>query len=106
MYGYYGQGVSLDTAVLPLGWRDRVVAFRREDADPSDARCLEPHDLVVAKLVAGREKDVEFTTALLEARLVSAEILYERADALDQVQAVRHRVQDLITRCVAKSGGT
>jgi hypothetical protein len=28
--------------------------------------CLEPHDLAAAKLAAGREKDYEFVTALLE----------------------------------------
>ena len=56
-FGYYAQGVTLATAVLPEGWRDRLIAFERADAEPSHARCLEPHDLVVAKLVANREKD-------------------------------------------------
>ena len=26
-FGYYAQGVSVSTAVLPEGWQDRVVAF-------------------------------------------------------------------------------
>ena len=59
-FGIYGQGVALSTAVLPSGWQDRLVAFVDPAADPSDARCLDPHDLVVSKLVAGREKDHDF----------------------------------------------
>lgn len=47
MYGYYGQGVSIATAVLPAGWEDRVVPFRRPDADPSQVVCIDPRaDLV------------------------------------------------------------
>jgi hypothetical protein len=26
-FGYYGQAVSVTTAVLPVGWRDRIVVF-------------------------------------------------------------------------------
>lgn len=58
------------TAVLPAGWQDRVVRFDRPDADPSTAVCLEPHDLVVSKLVAGRDKDLSFVAALIAFGLV------------------------------------
>ena len=34
-FGYYGQGVTLDTAVLPVGWRDRLVRFEPLDALPT-----------------------------------------------------------------------
>jgi hypothetical protein len=27
-FGYYAQGVSVTTAVLPAGWRERLVMFR------------------------------------------------------------------------------
>lgn len=60
MNAYYAQGVAVGTATLPDGWEDRVVAYERRDAEPSRAVCLEPHDLVVSKLVAGREKDKRF----------------------------------------------
>jgi hypothetical protein len=69
-FGIYGQGVDLTTAILPFGWQDRVVTFEPSSADPSRARCLEAHDLVVSKLMAGRPKDSEFTWALIEAGLV------------------------------------
>lgn len=72
-FGYYGQGVSVTTAVLPDGWRDRVVPFDRADAGPSTAVCLDAHDLVVSKLVAGLEKDLLFAAALIDAQLVDGE---------------------------------
>ena len=102
-HGYYGQGVELATAVLPRGWRDRLVAFDRADAEPARARCLDAHDLAVAKLVAGREKDVSFVTALVAAGLVSPALLVERTEALDVVGAVRRRVVLRIQRIEASA---
>jgi hypothetical protein len=98
-FGYYGQGVSVHTAVLPAGWQDRVVPFDRPDAEPSAAVCVEAHDLVISKLVAGREKDLTFTTALLRERLVDEGILIERAGVIDRPEAVRQRVRSQIRRC-------
>lgn len=65
-FGYYAQGVSLATAVVPSGWADRVVAYREADSAPNRAICLDPHDLVVSKLVAGRQKDIEFVKPCLK----------------------------------------
>jgi hypothetical protein len=79
-HGYYGLGVTLATAVLPAGWQDRVVRFPREDAAPSSASCLEIYDLSTAKLVAGREKDFEYVTALIVADLVDVEVLRQRCE--------------------------
>ena len=103
-FGYYAQGVSVATAVLPTGWEGRVVSYARDDAEPSRAVCLEAHDLVVSKLVAGREKDVEFATALICAELVSVDVLVARAEMLQQPGAVVHRVRASINRCARRSG--
>lgn len=65
---------------------------------PSRAICLDPHDLVVSKLVAGRQKDIEFTKALLKAGLISESLLVERAELLDMPRAVITRVQSAISR--------
>lgn len=100
-FGYYGQGVSVTTAVLPKGWRDRVVPFNRADADPSAAVCLDAHDLVVSKLVAGREKDLSFAAALIRERLVDVDTLLERAGTIDRPDGVRERVRDHIRRCAS-----
>ena len=98
-YGYYAQGVEISTAVLPAGWEDRAEILDRPDSRPGYARCLEPHDLVVSKLVAGREKDITFAAALIERGFVASATLYERAELLDQPNAVIRRVRDLIARC-------
>jgi len=81
-FGYYAQGVSVTTAVLPDGWQERTVAFAPAGAAPARARCLEPHDCVVAKLVAGREKDIVFARALLRERLVDPAVLIDRVRLL------------------------
>lgn len=98
-FGYYAQGVEISTAVLPVGWEDRAETFARSDSRPGFARCLEPHDLVVSKLVAGRQKDIEFATALIEYEFVAVATLHERAEMLDRPNAVVRRVRDLIARC-------
>ena len=102
-YGYYAQGVALETSVLPEGWRDRLIPFGG-DAPPSEARCLERHDLIIAKLVAGREKDVEFVTALVAADLVDVRVLLDRALLVSKPGSVQERVRRAIERCAAKAG--
>lgn len=98
MNSYYAQGVSMSTAILPAGWEQRAVAYPRADALPSQAVCIEPHDLVVSKLVAGREKDLEFATALIRARLVDPNVLLERAELIPAPGAVIRRVRESIGR--------
>jgi hypothetical protein len=66
--------------------------------------CLEPHDLIISKLFVGREKDLEFATALIRAELVTPELLVARAALLDQPQGVVRRVQDTVIRCSRAAG--
>jgi hypothetical protein len=103
MYSYYAQGVAIGTAVLPAGWGQRTVEYEREDALPSHAVCLEPHDLVISKLVAGREKDLDFATALLGAGLVDQETLVDRAGLLPVPGGVIRRVRGAIDRCARRA---
>lgn len=91
-FGYYGQGVSISTATLPAGWEDRLVSFSPADSKPAEGVCLDPVDLVVAKLVAGREKDLSFAADLVASGHVEATDLRERAELLRVVGAVRRRV--------------
>ena len=96
-FGYYAQGVSVATAVLPAGWRDRLIVFEGESTRPGRGLCLDPHDLVVSKLVAGREKDFQFAAALINAGLVDPVILTQRAQTLPVVPGVQRRVHEWIT---------
>jgi hypothetical protein len=82
MYGYYAQGVSVSTAILPSGWRERLISLETPNTEPGRGLCLEPHDCVVSKLVAGRWKDHDFAGALLREHLVDADTLTTRIDLL------------------------
>lgn len=105
-FGYYAQGVSVSTAVLPAGWESRTVEFAAPGAAPARARCLEPHDCVVAKLVAGREKDRAFAAALVREGLVEPETLITRIRTLSGVDAGSiDRLEDWVRRLAGRSAG-
>jgi hypothetical protein len=78
----YAEGVHVDVAELPRGWRDRLVRWELQSSEPADPRFVEPHDLVVTKLAAGRDKDLEFAASLLDSGLVHLDLLFERAALL------------------------
>lgn len=77
-HGYYAQGVDEHTAVLPSGWRERLTALSNANTRGVIGWCLDPHDLAVSKLVAGRTKDHEFIGALLRAGLLDLATLKGR----------------------------
>jgi hypothetical protein len=91
-YGYYAQGVDTSTAILPDGWRDRLVVVANANTGTAKARCLEPHDCAASKLAAGREKDLVFVSALLEARLIDADTLADRIKTMDISAVLRQRM--------------
>ena len=81
-YGYYAHGVGPETAKAPTGWRDRLVRVeippRVGQEDGVIALCLETHDLVLSKCVAGRDRDWDFARNALEAGLVEIDELLRR----------------------------
>ena len=85
-YGYYAHGVGPETAKPPSGWQGRLIAVavppRAGSARRPVALCLEPHDLVLAKCAAGRERDWEFAGEAIRAGLVDVETLLERVQHL------------------------
>jgi hypothetical protein len=79
-FGYYAQGVGEETAILPEGWRDRLVPIRGPGTRGATGWALEAHDLLVAKYAAGREKDLEFAAEAIRHGLVQQEVLLERLE--------------------------
>jgi hypothetical protein len=77
-FGYYAQGVDSKTAILPEGWRKRLVPFSTPETNGVTAYCLELHDLWVSKALAGRPKDREFCDELLKRKYVKVTVLEER----------------------------
>ncbi len=92
-FGYYAQGVVARTAVLPAGWRKRLVRFETPGTNGVVAWCLEPHDLWISKAIAGRPKDLEFCRALVDAGVVTGRRLRER---LKQVKDLDPRVRSAV----------
>ena len=77
-FGYHAHGVDDRTAILPLGWQDRLVRIDNENTRGSVGWCLEPHDRAVSKLAAGRAKDFAFVEKLLREKLISEAVLTDR----------------------------
>ena len=77
-FKYYAHGVGPETAIVPSGWKDRLVPVHSEFTGGATAFCLEVHDLAISKLVAGREKDFDFVATLFRHRMVEHPVLTER----------------------------
>lgn len=86
-FGYYAQGVTPKTAVLPEGWRKRLVPFLTKATNGVTALCLEPHDLWISKAIAGRPKDIEFCKALKRLDLVNVKTLQSRLEKVRNLQS-------------------
>lgn len=82
-FGYCAHGVGEETSTLPRGWKDRLVPVKSENTGGATGLCLEIHDLAVAKLAAGREKDLEYVRALFNQGLADAGIVRDRLGETD-----------------------
>lgn len=99
-------GVDLTTAILPAGWRDRLVEVQNLNTAPPSGTpqfaglCLDKEDLCVAKLCAFREKDRNFVGALLDAGLVDAELIATRLHTVpeNQLATIEHAREWLSAR--------
>lgn len=96
-YGYYAQGVSVDTATLPEGWEERLIDFSNAEAPNAKAKFLDPHDLVLSKLAAQRQKDRDFARVLVENRLIDPTVLLERLETLPVASIVKSNIRRFIT---------
>lgn len=97
-FGYYAQGVSPSTAVLPANWEDRLIAIKTPATRGATGWCLEPHDLALSKLVAGREKDLRFVAAMAAHGMLQRDVLDARARTLAIDPGLREAVEARIHR--------
>ena len=88
-HGYYAQGVTSATPkYAPCGWKARAVPIRVEKYT---GWCMEAHDLVLSKLGAGREKDVDFARSAAALGLLQQDELLHRLQ--DVACSEEHRRQ-------------
>jgi len=90
-FGYYAHGVGPTTAQAPAGWEQRLVAISNENTRGARGWCLEPHDLVLAKCVAGRPRDWTFAEQAILHGLVDPDELRSRVSLLP-IDAARRDV--------------
>ena len=94
LHGFSIDGVDLETAILPNGWRDRLVRVQNANTAATSGEprftglCLDKEDLCVAKLIAFREKDRNFVAALLQADLVDAALIASRLQTIPRQHVV------------------
>ena|SRR5436190_3319805 len=93
-FGYYADPVEDGTAILPAGWKGRLVNLPPGDTDGVRGLCLDPHDLAIAKYVARREKDVAFNRSLAQRGLLSRERLLELLPKTPVGKLVRERIRN------------
>jgi hypothetical protein len=102
--GYFAHGVGPTTAKAPTGWMERLVRVDVEPLVPGRkpvAYCMERHDMILAKLVRGEQRDVDYARVAVRAGLVNAAVLQTRIDDLPVDAAVRSRVKDIVLGLVA-----
>jgi len=96
-FGYYAHGVGPETAILPYRWFTRCVKIEGPGTRGVRGWCLSPEDLAIAKLAAGRPKDLSFVAVARGAGLLRPEVVLELLCELDDsvARSVRQRWQRL-----------
>jgi len=104
-YGYYAHAVGPETATAPAGWEERLVEIRNPNTGGATGWCLEVHDLLLSKCVAGRGRDWEFVEGALRHGLADPEELSRRVKNLPlraaQLAIVGRAVEGLTARAAA-----
>jgi hypothetical protein len=79
--------------------RASLERIHNENTGGATGWCLEVHDLAASKLVAGREKDLDFVQVMLREKMLRPETLAERVASLpvpsDRLQLTRERLRRL-----------
>jgi hypothetical protein len=102
-YGYYARAVGPKTATLPAGWEGRLIEIRNENTGGASGWCLEIHDLLLSKCVAGRERDWEFVEEAVRQGLAEAAELRRRLADLPVSDARRAAVGGMVDGVIVRS---
>lgn len=97
-YGYFADGVSPDTALLPEGWETRLTPICNENTGGATGWCIDPVDLTIAKLAASRPKDIAFIRGMLKHHFIRP-VEIERLIATFDDEKLRQRLSDSFTVC-------
>ena len=106
-FGYYAHGVGPETAKAPAGWQERLIPVHVPLVIDQQAQatgwCMEAHDLVLAKLAAGRERDLEFAVQAIRNEIVRPQELLRRVPDLPLDRQHQDHVRSLLESVIAKT---
>lgn len=97
-YGYFVDPVDKNTAILPKGWEGRLVNLNTPNTNGVTGLCLDPHDLFISKLAAGREKDLMYCSVMIEHHLVGMERLLTLAGSVKNTAEDPDRSKRILSR--------
>lgn len=103
-YGYYAQGVDASTSVLPHGWEGRLVPITNANTRGATGWCLDVHDLLIAKAVAGREKDRAFICEVVRHGMIDAGTARDRLATTTLEPELRRRVEATLASAFSATG--
>jgi hypothetical protein len=105
-FGYYADPVGELTAVLPKGWKGRLVNLPPGDTNGAQGLCLDPHDMAVSKYVAGRDKDLELLQGLIRQGELDQQTLLGRLAQTSADERIMSLAKARITRHFASVHST
>jgi len=101
-HGYYIDTVDTTTSKLPKDWEKRLIKISNENTNHVSGWCLEKHDLILSKLKAGREKDLEFFYSMMSLSLLQKKSLLKRLHTMEITEADKSRISNLIKKAFSK----
>lgn len=105
-FGYFAHAVGPETAKVPAGWEDRLIPIKNENTGGATGWCLEIHDLLLSKCVAGRERDWEFAEEALRHGLADPGELLRRLDDMPlpevELLGLRRTTEGIVARATPK----
>jgi len=103
-FGYYADPVGTGTAILPKGWKQRLVNLGPGDTEGAKGLCLEPHDLAISKYAAARDKEREFLAGMVAHGMLEKDRLLKLLAVTPVEEAKRAAMAAAIERDFKRAG--
>lgn len=97
-HGIYVDPVSEQTAILPRGWKGRLINIQSVETGGVTGLALDPHDLAVSKIAAGRDKDYDFVKIMIQNRMIDKERALSYAATVVGTEDDPHRAKRIVAR--------
>jgi hypothetical protein len=81
-FGFFADGVSPETAKMPTDWMNRATRYSSPACPGITAVVPDENDLALAKLVAWREKDIDWLRVGVAHRILSLDKMESRLDRM------------------------